>query len=76
MNCPDCGLEMTAGVLQSGGSRGGSIMFWAKEKRLLRIRPDKGDVRIANKALSGSNFPAWICSACQLVLFNYKENDE
>ncbi len=76
MICPKCNLAMKSGFLQSSGSRGGSIMFWATEKRKLRMRLDKGDVQIANKAIGGSSFPAWICPACQLVLFSFEKDKE
>lgn len=67
---------MKSGFLQSSGSRGGSIMFWATEKRTLRLRLDKGDVQIATKPIDSSVFPAWICPSCQLVLFSFEKDKE
>lgn len=68
MNCPKCGKEMQSGFLQTG-----NIVAFNKTRHKISLNSKhEEDVMIAKKALTSSDFHAFICKECGLVLFDYK----
>ena len=68
MNCPKCGRAMNQGFLQAG-----NLIAFNKQRHKVSLRPkDEGDVTIAQKAFTASDFNGWICKECGLVVFDYK----
>ena len=68
MNCPKCGHELDQGFLQAG-----NLMAFNKQRHRISLNPkDEEDVMIARKSFTSSDFNGWICKACGLVVFDYK----
>lgn len=68
MNCPKCNKDMQTGFLQTA-----NIVAFNKTRHKISLNPkDKDDVMIARKAFTGTDFNAFICKECGLVLFDYK----
>lgn len=65
MKCPTCGKEMQPGFLQTE-----KIVAFSKTRRKIFLNP-KEDIVLARKALTGTDFPGFICKACGLVVFDY-----
>ena len=69
MKCPECGMDMRAGFLQTV-----KIVAFNKTRHKISMTPkDEVDTRLASKALTGTDFPGFICKECGLVVFDYKK---
>lgn len=70
LDCPNCGKEMQSGFLQAG-----NIIAFNKTRHKLSLNPkDQDDVMIASKAIFSTDFNGFICKACGLVVFDYKNS--
>ena len=70
MNCPGCGKEMTAGMLQAGRA----VYFVDEEHSYLMLRPKGSAVLLTTENFSGSkNDVAWCCRDCKKVVVDYAD---
>ena len=70
MKCPGCGMDMKAGFLQTV-----KIVAFNKTRHKISMTPkDEVDTILARKALTGTDFPGFICKECGLILFDYKND--
>ncbi|WP_050636013.1 PF20097 family protein [Candidatus Stoquefichus sp. SB1] len=68
MICPQCGKEMQPGFLQTG-----NIIAFNKTRHKISLNSKhEEDVMIAKNTLMGSDFHAFICKECGLIVFDYK----
>ena len=69
MKCPQCGKEMEAGLLYTGGHQ----ILWTRAKgRWSGIPWKKGDVVLQPMNFLGRNgLSAWICEDCRKVVLDY-----
>lgn len=70
MKCPGCGMDMEAGFLQTV-----KIVAFNKTRHKISMTPkDEVDTILARKALTGTDFPGFICKECGLVVFDYRND--
>ena len=68
MKCPQCGKEMRPGFLQTE-----NLVAFNQRRHRVSLNPrDEGDIMIANRAFHAADFHGFVCEACGLVTFDYK----
>ena len=59
--------------MQPGFLQTGNLIAFSKTRHKLSLNPrDEGDVLIAKHAFAGTDFRGYLCKACGLVAFDYR----
>ena len=69
MNCPGCGKEMTAGMLQSARA----VYFADENYEHLLFRPNEHMALLTRDNFTGPTGTAWRCRDCKKVVVDYTD---